>query len=98
MIKYIVTITKRTGRYWARKLKLNQENIKLIENISHAKGIIDFTNENTLILLGEKYEYPEAQNVSRVAKDKFYEVLKIVKRRISINTRANQLYLERNKQ
>ena len=97
MIKYIITITKRTGRYWTRKLELNQKNIKLIENISHAKGI-NFTKENTLILLGEKYEYPEAQNVSRVAKDEFYKVLEIVKRRISINTRAEQLYLERNKQ
>lgn len=84
-IKYIVSPNIKVGTYWARTLNIALNKIKII-HISHQACGTSFTKENTLILLGEKFDYPEDLNMSRHQRIDFDEMLEIVTRRIRINS------------
>lgn len=87
-IKYIVAPTFRCFEYWTKKLEIRRDKIKLILTPDDARGI-DFTENNTLYLIGKEYDYPEiiVRDFRRKQQDEYYEMLNIVRRRISINKR-----------
>lgn len=87
-IKYLISIKQSFAEDWYKKRNYDKNKIKIITYTNQARGI-NFTKDNTLIMIGEDYDYPEDNpHLTRIEKDKFYELLDIVKKRIVLNTKS----------
>ena len=87
-IKYIVAPTERCFSYWIRELGIKRDTVKLVLTPDNARGI-NFKEDNTLFLVGEKYHYPEIilRDFGRKQQDEYYEMFDMVRKRIAINKR-----------
>ena len=82
-IKYIIAIKNQWANDW---IKANNKkfNGKIISTLEQSRGI-NFREDNTLIMIGKEYDYPEQLNITNRDREIFYEVLGIVNRRIALN-------------
>ena len=87
-IKYVVAPTERCFSYWIRELGIKRDTVKPILTTDNARGI-NFTEDNTLFLIGKKYHYSEiiVRDFGRKQQDEYYEMYDMVRKRISINKR-----------
>ena len=88
-IKYIVAPTERCFSYWIRELEIKRDTVKLILTTDNARGM-NFTEDNTLFLIGKKYHYPEiiVRDFGRKQQNEYYDMLYMVREKIAINKRA----------
>ena len=87
-IKYVVAPTEKCFRYWIIALGIKRDTVKPILTTDNARGT-DFTEDNTLFLIGEKYDYPEliVRDFGREQQDKYYKMCDMIRERIAINKR-----------
>lgn len=84
-IKFIISIKEGFAKDWAMQKYFDLNKINIITRVESARGI-DFTNANTIIMMGEDFDYPENNpTLTNKEKDKFYELLNLVNRRIELN-------------
>lgn len=85
-IIYIISIKETIAQYWCKKNNLDRSRIKIITRKEKGRGI-NFKKENTIVMLGKDYDYPESNPyLTHKEKLNFYELLDIVKRRIKLNS------------
>lgn len=85
-IKFIISIKEGFAKDWAMQKYFDLNKINIITRVESARGI-DFTNANTIIMMGEDFDYPEnAPSLTDKEKEKFHELLNLVNRRIELNT------------
>lgn len=90
-IKYLISIKQSFAEDWYKKRNWDKNKVKIIKYCDQAKGI-NFTKDNTLIMFGEDYDYPENNpHLTRIERDKFYELLDVVNRRIDLNIQPIKL-------
>ena len=90
-IKYLISIKEFFAVDWYKRRNWDKNKIKIITNYERAAGI-NFTKDNTLIMIGKDYDYPEDMpQVSRTERDNFHKLLDIVNRRIVLNTKSIKL-------
>lgn len=86
-IKYLISIKQLFAEDWCKKRNWDKSKVKIIKYVDQARGI-NFTKDNTLIMIGKDYDHPESNpHLTRIEKDKFYELLDVVNRRIDLNTK-----------
>lgn len=84
-IKFIISIKESFAKDWAMQKFFDLNKINIITRVESARGI-DFTNANTIIMMGENFDYPENNpTLMNKEKDKFYKLLNLVNRRIELN-------------
>lgn len=90
-IRYIISIEEQFAKDWFYR-NYNERFIgKVITQPQQAYGI-NFTNENTLIMLGENFDYPEHNpHLTIREKEKFVELLYIVNRQLKRNFSIGQV-------
>jgi hypothetical protein len=79
-IRYVVSPLIKVARYWIDQKNLPR-NVTIITPSSHYRGF-DYNEENTLVLVGEEYDYPEFKISNRHS---YVEMIDYVKLKMKLN-------------